>query len=276
LRQAKKEQNYGTWVSALNDLKIIINSIVCRHREGLYKIKSAGRAWHRSGRYGNLIGRALESTIPLGRAISSENDKIDHVKIVNSGLNSLIEFGQETLPQFNGDELEAAVSAAEHRGLKTMVHANGLKPVQIAVSAGCHSVEHGFFMGTDNLSLMADKAVFWVPTAVTMQAYGRYLNQIARQLEVPIALGTDAGSPAVDHGIAVVEEMEILMKAGFSIEEVVRCATFNGAQLLEIKDLGLLVPGMPATYIAVKGDPAGLPDSLKRIQGVWVKGEMIG
>ena len=34
-----------------------------------------------------------------------------------------------------------------------------------------------------------------------------------------------------------------LMKAGFSIEEIVRCATFNGAQLLEIKDLGLLVPG---------------------------------
>jgi len=67
-----------------------------------------------------------------------------------------------------------------------------------------------------------------------------------------------------------------LMKAGFSIEEIVRCATFNGAQLLEIKDLGLLVPGMPATYIAVKGDPAGLPDSLKRIQGIWVKGERIG
>ena len=65
----------------------------------------------------------------------------------------------------------------------------------------------------------------------------------ARQYEVPIALGTDAGSPAVDHGIAMIDEMKILMEAGFSIEKTIRCATFNGAQLLGIRDLGLLVPG---------------------------------
>ena len=260
------------------------------------QIKCAGRGWHKPGRYGNLIGRALESTISLARAISLENDKINHVKIVNSGLNSLTEFGKETLPQFEGNELQAAVSAADQLGLKTMVHANGQKPVQTAVAAGCHSIEHGFFMGSDSLRAMADKAVFWVPTAVTMQAYGRYLSRIgkkseiaqqnldhqleqlmaARQYEVPIALGTDAGSPAVDHGVAIVDEMKILMEAGFSIEETIRCATFNGTQLLGIKDPGLLVQGMPATFIAVKGDPSGLPDSLRHLQGIWVKGERMG
>jgi imidazolonepropionase-like amidohydrolase len=96
------------------------------------------------------------------------------------------------------------------------------------------------------------------------------------RLKVPIALGTDAGSPAVDHGAAIVDEMKILMEAGFSIEETIRCATFNGAQLLGIRDLGLLVPGMPATFIAVKGDPSGFPDSLRQIEGGWIKGEMIG
>ena len=260
------------------------------------QIKSAGRAWHKPGRYGKLIGRALDVSTSLSQAIKLENDPVDHVKIVNSGLNSLSEFGQETLPQFNGEELQAAVFAADHCGLKTMVHANGQKPVQIALSAGCHSIEHGFFMGTDNLSAMADKAVFWVPTAVTMQAYCRYLKQIgkdtdiarqnldhqreqlmvARQLKVSIALGTDAGSPAVDHGTAIVDEMKILMEAGFSIEETIRCATFNGAQLLGISNLGLLVQGMPATFIAVKGDPSGLPGSLRHIEGVYLNGESIG
>ena len=71
-------------------------------------------------------------------------------------------------------------------------------------------------------------------------------------------------------------DVETLDLKNATIEETVRCATFNGAQLLGIKDLGLLVPGMPATFIAVKGDPSGLPDSLKRLQGIWVKGEMIG
>jgi imidazolonepropionase-like amidohydrolase len=260
------------------------------------QIKSAGRAWRKPDRYGQLIGRALDPTTSLRQAIEAEKDPVDHIKIVNSGLNSLVEFGKQTMPQFDGDELRAAVSAADKRRLKIMVHANGQIPVQTAVAAGCHSIEHGFFMGTDNLSFMVEKAVVWVPTAVTMQAYNRYLNQIgketavalrnldhqveqlqtARQLKVPIALGTDAGSPAVDHGIAMVDEMKIFIKAGFSIEETVRCATFNGAQLLGIKDFGLLVPGMPATFIAVKGDPKGLPDSLRQLLGVWVKGELIG
>jgi imidazolonepropionase-like amidohydrolase len=96
------------------------------------------------------------------------------------------------------------------------------------------------------------------------------------KLKVPIALGTDAGSPAVDHGDAIVDEIKILMEAGFTIEEAIRCATFNGAQLLGIRDLGLLVQRMPATFIAVKGDPSGLPDSLRHIEGVYVKGESIG
>ena len=82
-------------------------------------------------------------------------------------------------------------------------------------------------------------------------------------------------SPKNPWPFAVVDEMKIFIDAGFSIEETVRCATFNGAQLLGIKDLGLLVPGMPASFIAVKGDPAGLPDSLRNLLGVWVEGELI-
>jgi imidazolonepropionase-like amidohydrolase len=66
-----------------------------------------------------------------------------------------------------------------------------------------------------------------------------------------------------------------MMDAGYSIEETVRCATSNGAWLLDIEDLGLLVPAMPATFIAVRGDPFGLPDSLRRPKAVYLKGELI-
>ncbi|NNL76855.1 MAG: amidohydrolase family protein [Desulfobacterales bacterium] len=259
------------------------------------QIKVAGCAWHRPGRYGKLIGRALESPNTLEKAIKNESGKIDHIKIVNSGLNSLTEFGKETLPQFDVTELKAAVSAADRRKLKTMVHANGQIPVQFAVAAGCHSIEHGFFMGADNLQAMADKAIFWVPTAVTMHAYCRYLTKIgqesdiarknldhqleqlvkARKYGVQIAVGTDAGSPGVDHGIAIIDEMKLLMEAGFSIEETIKCATFNGVQLLGTNDMGLLTAKMPATFIAVKGDPTGLPDSLHELKRIYVSGELL-
>ena len=88
------------------------------------QVKSAGRAWRKPGRYGQLIGRELDPTTSLGRAIQAENDPVDHIKIVNSGLNSLIEFGKQTQPQFDSDELRAAVSAADQRRLKIMVRAD--------------------------------------------------------------------------------------------------------------------------------------------------------
>jgi hypothetical protein len=72
-------------------------------------IRVAGKAWHRAGLYGRLIGRSPSETETLAFAISKENAGSDHVKIVNSGLNSLIKFGHETAPQFDIQELKAAV-----------------------------------------------------------------------------------------------------------------------------------------------------------------------
>jgi imidazolonepropionase-like amidohydrolase len=256
------------------------------------QVMVAGRAWHKPNRYGKIIGRAIRPPNTIAGAIANETAKNDHVKIVNSGVNSLSEFGKETLPQFERDELKAAVWAAERRNLNVMVHANGLNPVRIAIEAGCHSIEHGFFMGTDNLKAMADRNIYWIPTAVTMKAYCSYLSHIgkdnavarknldhqlkqlseARQLQVPVAIGTDAGSPGVDHGAAFIKEMGLLLEAGYSIEQVVQCGAYNGASLLNITEMGLLARGMPAIFIAVNGSPADLPGSLKRLKGIYLNG----
>ncbi len=253
-------------------------------------IRVAGKAWRKSGRYGKLIARTPSNQETLSEAFdrvyTSEEEKgIDHIKIVNSGLNSLKQFGKETSPQFNFEEMRAAVDTADKFGYKVMVHANGKIPVRISVEAGCHSIEHGFFMGKENLKIMADKQITWVPTAITMKGYSENLDpgsieadislrnledqleQIAyaKEIGVPVALGTDAGSLGVHHGSGVIEEMKLFMKAGYSIQEAVRCSAYNGANLLDIKKSGLLAPGMFAEFIAVKGEPAGLPGSLKNV-----------
>ncbi|CAN2040719.1 hypothetical protein GMMP15_190034 [Candidatus Magnetomoraceae bacterium gMMP-15] len=77
---------------------------------------------------------------------------------------------------------------------------------------------------------------------------------------MPVALGTDSGSIGVHHGKAVFEEMKLLIKAGFSLPEAVKCASFNGANLLDIKDSGRLISGMQARFIAVKCDPIKFSD----------------
>lgn len=258
------------------------------------QVKVAGKAWHRQGRYGSLIGRSPSESSTLSQAIATQGlkENTDHIKIVNSGINSLTQFGKETLPQFDLEEMKAAVKTANRLGLKTMVHANGKIPVRISAESECHSIEHGFFMGKDNLKRIADKNITWVPTAFTMKAYSKQLKSsgseyetsqrnLDHQLEqifqarnsgVTVALGTDAGSLGVFHGNSVIGEMKLLTQAGFSIQEAVKSATYNGAKLLSLKQTGLLAPEMAATFIAVKGEPSNLPDSLNHIERFYVMG----
>lgn len=266
-------------------------------------MKAAGRAWHRKGYYGKLIGRALDNNEGLHLAISHDDDPADHVKIVNSGLNSLSVFGKQTSSRFTLADMTKGVKAAKRRNLPVMVHCNGEDAVNISVKAGCDSVEHGFFMGEKNLALMAENRTFWVPTAVTMYSYIEYfeddklqadiaernlehqLMQMtkARQLGVLVAAGSDAGSPGVDHGSGLIEELGLLMKAGYSVPETIKCATKNSASLLKLLPeassflpcsflSGSIKQGEPAAMIAVPGDPLNFPGSLNTIERLFFKG----
>ena len=259
-----------------------------------FQIKVPGRAWHAPNRYGRLIGRIPVNGM-LSEDISKETAPIDHVKIVNSGLNSLLSFGRQTAPQFSLETMQCAVQAAECRGWGVMVHANGEVPVQIAVDAGCRSVEHGFFMGEENLKRMADHHTYWVPSAFTMKAYADYykkndtctdvprrnldhqLEQMAaaRTFGVPMAVGTDAGSLGVHHGAGIIEEITLFIEAGFPIHEAIQCAASNGAKLLGLDGTGVIKPGAQATFIAVEGGTAGLPESLRDIRVMVVHGRSL-
>lgn len=258
-------------------------------------LRIAGRAWHRKGRYGGLVGRYPLEGERLDEAYLREGDDgADLVKVMQSGLNSLKQFGRETAPQFSLEELSGLVRAAEGRGRRVMVHANGREPVRLAVEAGCHSIEHGYFMGRENLMRLAERGTFWVPTLMPMKAYlanigaagpgaepkvvektlDDQLAQLAfaREQGVQVALGTDAGSLGVLHGEAVAEEMKLYRKAGYPLAEAVRCATANGARLLGLDDFGLLTPGRSATFLVTRGGPAQLPRKLGYLEAIYLNG----
>lgn len=257
------------------------------------RYRVAGKAWHAPGRYGRLIGRSPEKGRTLAESITQEPVGPDHIKIVNSGLNSLKQFGKVTLPQFGITELKAAVAAGLRRGWKTMVHANGDLPVAQALEAGCHSIEHGFFMGRSNLERMRDSRVYWTPTACTMKAYWEQLpsdgveaeisrrnlddqlEQIAyaQKVGAPLVVGTDSGGLGLHHGASIIEELKLFISAGFSMEGAIQCASSNGAQLLGLdKTLGTLRPGLSATFLVVRGAPSDLLTALQHPARVYVDG----
>jgi len=259
-----------------------------------------GKARRAQGRYGKLIGIEVARGESLTESFFKKESRRDHLKVVNSGLNSLTQFGVESPPQFDGGELERLAAEARKRNLTIMVHANGALPVKLAVEAGCDSIEHGFFMGRDNMLRMADSGVTWVPTAVTMKAYSDYLEKqghrsdpsfaevsrrnlehqldqiaIAHELGVQLALGTDAGSPGVHHGSSVKMELLLFVAAGFSVEEAIRCASRNGALLMGLADRGTIAKGMRADFLAVRTRPDGLPEVLHQISHQVVAGQLL-
>lgn len=259
-------------------------------------LKTPQKAWHAEGRYGKLLGRSPEAGKGLFQSIlESFEPGINHIKIINSGINSLKVFGKETPPQFDVDELRRAVKTGNELGLKIMVHANGYEPVKNAIEAGCHSIEHGFFMGDDNLKKMAEAGVVWVPTMCTMKAYmdssnrekagymiaEKNLDHQMAQVEkavkygVTIVLGTDSGSPGIYHGSSIIEELRLLIKCGLSIEQAVKCATSNAMQMIgDDSQDGTVSKGMRATFLVIKGSPDNLPDTLSTIYKVLIKGNI--
>ena len=255
----------------------------------LVHVATPGAAWHAQGRYGQLIGRSPAAGKTLAEAIESDwNDspyKPDHLKIVQSGLNSLTRFAHQTAPQFSRSELRETVSLARRLGLPVMTHANGEVPVSIAADAGCTSIEHGFFMGREALKVLAEREVVWVPTVGTMKAYAEslpsdspqisiaqktldhQLNQLydAKRFGVRIAMGTDSGSMGVHHGRSFLEEFRLFLESGHAVHEASAAASRIGAELLGLGHLGTIEVGKAAVFLRIPGPPETVAAQLDHV-----------
>jgi len=249
-------------------------------------------AWHAKGRYGSMVGKHPGTDSSLPDRISDDLRTIDHIKVIQSGLNSIDRFGHQGGPQFPREVLQEVVKRAHASNKPVMVHANGEAAVHMAIEANCDSIEHGYFMGDDNLKRMADIGISWVPTVVPMAAMSvsgelsqaqqdvarrtvdHQLAQIqkAHSYGVTIVLGTDAGSYGVDHGIGVSQELALLNRAGLPLEQSIRAASLNTARLMGLYDRGVLIPGQRADMIVASGPAVLLPESLSNIDAVIIKG----
>jgi imidazolonepropionase-like amidohydrolase len=199
----------------------------------------------------------------------------------------------------------------QHRGgKKAVVVANGQQQVEEALEAGCDAIEQGYGMGEDNLRKMAEKDVLWIPSVlraknaldgassggdVCCRFSHRYvapgkpvpgaeafwkkmlaeqLSQLrfARKLGVTTAVGTGAGNVGILHGESMVEEMKLFIKAGYSLEETIRCASENGARFFGMEKLGMLTVGRQAIFLITRGTVKQLPRKLSYLEGIYVDG----
>ena len=96
--------------------------------------------------------------------------------------------------------------------------------------------------------------------------------RFAREIGVTTAVGTGAGSIGILHGESMVEEMKLFIKAGYSVEETIRCASENGARFFGMEKLGKLTVGQNATFLIARGTVQQLPRKLSYLEDIYIDG----
>jgi imidazolonepropionase-like amidohydrolase len=178
----------------------------------------------------------------------------------------------DDIPTFTLEELQAIVDEAHRERHKVASHAMAVKGVHNSVLAGVDSIEHGYYIADEDLRLMAQKGIYYVPTIYVGEyvAEGRaregalvwkqmgaiHESTFRRALKagVKIAFGTDIGG--FDWHIDPARELAWMVKFGMTPEQALRSATLGGAELLSLTEqLGSIEVGKLADIIAVPGDP---------------------
>ncbi|HKD21573.1 MAG TPA: amidohydrolase family protein [Rhizomicrobium sp.] len=89
---------------------------------------------------------------------------------------------------------------------------------------------------------------------------------------VPILAGTDAPNPATAHGVALHEELQILVQAGFTPEKALNAATALPDAIFKLGDRGHVRAGDRADLLLVSGDPTkNISDTLSIVR-IWKNG----
>jgi imidazolonepropionase-like amidohydrolase len=237
------------------------------------------------------------------------NDNSEDGGFIRIWYSGNIEDDQSQNPHLSHEDLRRIL---RHRGKKkAVVVANGRHQVGEALAAGCDAIEQGYGMGEDNLRRMAEKDVLWIPSVLRAKnaldgassggdvscrfslryvapgkaapgAEAHWKKMLAAQLRqlglagklaVKTAVGTGAGSVGILHGESVVEEIKLFIKAGYSLEESIRCASENGAGFFGMDELGRLAVGRKATFLITKGTVRQLPRKLSFLEGIYVDGK---
>jgi imidazolonepropionase-like amidohydrolase len=267
------------------------------------RMQVATRAMDVTGAY-PLIGYAPGVTVPKGvqevdgadggrRAVREQiYHGADWIKVYSDRSYKVEPNGiLDDIPTFTLEELPAIVDEAHRERHKVASHAMALYGVHNSVEAGVDSIEHGNYIADEDLRMMVQKGIFYVPTIYVGEyvAEGRanagapvwkqmieiHEKTFRRALKagVKIAFGTDIGG--FDWHINPAREFEWMVKFGMTPEQALRSATVAGAELLGWTDrLGTIEPGKLADIVAVPGDPLDDVTRLEQVRFVMKAGSV--
>lgn len=265
------------------------------------RILGAGLAICMPGGHARFIGREVAGPAAVIAAVRDQiSAGAEVIKLIASG-GVLTPGTSPDDAQMTVEELSVAVEEAQRTGRRVAAHAHGATGMKNAIRAGVHSIEHGTLMDDEAGTLMKQRGVFMVPTlsalattaacgsgcGIPESAVAKAKRMVKRHEKsfrqahnggIPIALGTDAGTPFNFHGENA-QELERMVALGMSPMEAIVAATSAAARLLGIEhSVGTLTAGKQADLVIVDGNPLKKISLLRhktRLAGVMQRGRFV-
>ena len=265
------------------------------------RILAAGLVVCMTGGHARFIGREADGPVEVVAAVREQLARgAEVIKFIASG-GVLTPGTSPESAQMTPEELGAGMAEARRAGRRVAAHAHGAEGMKNAIRAGAHSIEHATLMDDEAAALMREQGVFMVPTlsaiartadcglncgipettvhkARTMRARHEASFKKAHRSGIPIALGTDAGTPFNHHGENA-QELDRMVALGMSPMEAIVAATASAARLLGIEHLvGTIEAGKQADLLIVDGNPLKKISLLRdrdRIVGVIQAGRFV-
>lgn len=222
---------------------------------------------------------------------------VDLIKIMATGgvMTKGVEPGNA---QFTVDEMKVMIEEAHKAGRKTATHAQGLQGIKNALYAGIDSIEHGCFLDDECLERMKEQNTFLVPTLCapqciidkgvengvaqymvdkTLKVKDAHVESVKKSYEkgIPIALGTDAGTPFNYHNNTAYE-MELLARLNIPNMDILKMATINSARCVGVeKDYGSIEVGKQADLVCLNENPLENISNVRKINRVIQSGKIV-
>jgi imidazolonepropionase-like amidohydrolase len=214
----------------------------------------------------------------------------DFIKVMASG--GVMSNGDDpSWPNYSVEELRTIVEEAHSMDMSVAAHAHSAEGVRRCLAAGVDTIEHGTFMGPDELVQMKETGTFLIPTMsinywlanhganrgagagnvgkvrrVVVQQ--REMVQRAFEAGVRIVMGTDSSGDLCPFGEHA-REIELYTEVGMQPYQALETATVGAAEMYgRAGELGVLAPGAVADAVVLDGNPLSDISVLRRPGGI--------
>jgi imidazolonepropionase-like amidohydrolase len=260
------------------------------------RVFAAGSPIVMTGGHGHVMAIEADGCDEVRKAARSQlKAGADLLKVMATG-GVLTKGNEPGATQFSEEELRCICQEAEKVSKTTAAHTIGTEGIKNAIRAGVTTIEHAYLLDEEAVELMLKKGTYLVPTLLaprlildkpgTVPDYmiskvkkiiedHKVSFQMAHQAGVPIAAGTDAGTPFNLPGL-LVDELALMIEYGMTPYEAIHCATLAAARAVKMEhELGSIENGKKADLIIVNGNPLEEIECLREPAYVFIDGRML-